>query len=88
MSDSPDDFVMGRAAAYRGALISCWLALQRMEVAPEQRTALIEAFFSGIEHELNAALPSNLVSDDYVNGLHSTEEELKALVRGVQLDRS
>ena len=79
MQSCPDDFAMGRTAGLRSALTAFWQELQRRE--PELQGLFARTCLAGIEAEIVSSLSSRLLSDDYLAGLHSAEEELKGLIR-------
>ncbi|WP_157991371.1 hypothetical protein [Caldimonas tepidiphila] len=79
MHSCPDDFAMGRAAGYRAALVSGWDEMLSKE--PKLRELFAQAFLAGLEREFIESLPSALASDEFMNGLHLVEAELRALLR-------
>ncbi|WP_157991428.1 hypothetical protein [Caldimonas tepidiphila] len=79
MNGSVDDFALGRAAGYRAALLALWAELREMDPGTQKR--LIKACLAGVEEELAHSLPSRLISEDFLSGLHTVATDVEGMSR-------
>lgn len=77
MSRRSDDFTIGRATGYRAALLTVWDELQTLD--PGLQEHFRNRCRARLDHEFDASLPCERVSDEFLHGLCEVQRELGLL---------